>query len=264
MRMKSPFPFPIPFLSFVLLVPLSVPALTPAQEPAPEEERDWLEYYYQDPAPDRFVSQMKDWAEDGTLDNDYAKPALIAFLSRVIRENRDEIAGWYEELKGLSPGQKQVLHTAMLYARISEADEIMSEVFGKRYDEQKTETTKILEMPLDKEATLDMLWGFFYATGSEHAVRRVVLSFRFVDAPDNPDGVDVPKGHVPLYKALPTMAFDSLLANAERHPRVREILEGFLENDDSLVKAEREGVYDILSAIDPEKYPPIDREGKSA
>lgn len=235
-----------------------------SQNGGTEEERDWLEYYYQNPSPDRFVSEMKDWAEDGTLDNEYAKPAMIAFLSQVIRNNRGEIAGWYEALSGLSIEQKQVLHTAMLYSRISEADEIMQSIFGKRYDEQKLETGKILEMPLDKESTIDMLWGFFYATGSEHAVRRVVLSFRFLEAPERPDGVDVPEGYQPLYKALPVFASNSLIANAERHPRVKEILEGFLENDDSLIAPEKNGVYDVLSEVDPDKYPPVDREGKSA
>ncbi|MDF1657131.1 MAG: hypothetical protein P1U58_05935 [Verrucomicrobiales bacterium] len=228
-----------------------------------EKEKDWLEYYYQNPSPERFVSQMKDWAEDGTLDSEYAKPALIAFLSRVIRDNRNEIAGWYKALGGLSQDQKQVLHTAMLYARISEADEIMKNIFGKRYDEQKLETKKILEMPLDKRSTIDMLWGFFYASGSEHAIRRVVLSFRFQDAPERPDGVDVPEGYQPLYKMLPVFASNSLLANAERHPRVKEILEGFLGND-SLLEPEKDGVYDVLSGIDAEKYPPIDRDGESA
>ena len=139
-----------------------------------ETEKDWLEYYYQNPAPEKFVTEMKNWAEEGVLDNENAKPALIAFLSRVIRENRDQLTTWYSELAGLTPNQKQVLHTAMLYSRISEADAIMTGLFGQQYLDQKKETSKILEMPLDKKNTLEMLWGFFYATGSKQALRRVV------------------------------------------------------------------------------------------
>ena len=117
----------------------------------------------------------------------------------------------------------------------------MTEVFGERYEEQKRETMKILEMPLDKRATLDMLWGFYYATGSESAIRRIVTCFRFVDAPDDPDGVDVPQGFVPLYKQLPSFAFGSLVDNAVRHPRVLAILEGLHDNDKTLIPREKQG-----------------------
>lgn len=227
-----------------------------------DEEKDWLEYYYENPSPERFVAEMKNWAEEGVLDNENAKPALIAFLSCVIRENREQLKTWYAELAGLTPSQKQVLHTAMLFSRVSEADEIMSGLFGKQYTDQKKETRKILEMPLDKKNTLDMLWGFYYATGSENAVRRVVLCFRFEEAPARPDKVDVPEGYMAFYKILPDIAFDSLVANGERHESVRELLVKFYEEDDSLIEVEKEAVYDVLSVVDPENYPSVDRSGE--
>ncbi|MEX2580687.1 MAG: hypothetical protein WD342_16640 [Verrucomicrobiales bacterium] len=253
------------FLAGLLLALPAIPERLAAQGDGPgdAEEGDWLENYYRDPDPDQFVPRMKDWSEDGTLDNENARPALIAFISRLVRQNRDRLDEWYRDLSGLSPEHKQVLHTGMLFSRTTEADRIMSELFGERYEGQKRDTEKILEMPLDKQPTVDMLWGFFYATGSESAIRRIVLCFRFEDAPERPEGVNVPDGYVPHYKQLPTFAFNSLVANAERHPRVLEILEDLHRNDESLVKPEKEGVYDVLSEVDPEEYPPVDREGKS-
>ena len=158
------------------------------------DERDWLEYYYEHPTPERFVPQMKDWAADGTLDNERARPALIAFISQLIRQNPALLKEWYVALAGLSPEQMQVIHTGMLFSRTAEADEIMRDVFGKEYESQKQETQKILEMPLDKETTMDMLWGYYYATGSESVIRRLVVAFRFLEAPDKPPGVNVPEG----------------------------------------------------------------------
>ncbi len=213
---------------------------------AKPEEKDWLEYYYENPTPERFVAEMKNWAEDGTLDNEHARPALIAFISQLIRENREALQQWHSDLSGLTPEHMQILHTAMLLSRTSEADEIMAGIFGKKYEEQKVETRKILEMPLDKPVTLDMVWGFFYATGSETAIRRVVVAFRFIEAPNDPSGVDVPEGYVPLYKELPEFAYVSLVANAERHPRVLQILSDLYEKDESLLKVEKEGIYDVL------------------
>lgn len=252
--MRHRLPLLLAVATFVAL-PLSADSQEAAPGPPVAEEKDWLEFYYENPRPERFVGQMKQWAADGTLDNDHAKPALIAFTSQLIRQNRERLREWHEALAGLTPGQMQVFRTAMLFSRTEEADTIMREAFGKAYDEQKRETQKILEMPLDKQDTMDMLWGFFYATGAEAAIRRIVVSFRFRDAPDDPEGVEIPKGYVPYYKALPQFAFDSLLANAERHPRVVEILREMLK-EDGLLEPEREGVRGVLSEIDPKSVPP--------
>jgi len=252
------------FLIWASCPPLEAREPVPAEETGEEAERDWLEFYYENPEPERFVDQMKGWAEDGTLENEHAIPALVAFLSRVLRDNRESIREWYEELSGLTPRQKQILHTGMLYSRVSEADEVLRETYGKRYDEQRVETPRILEMPLDKEGTLDMLWGFYYATGSESAVRRIVLCFRFIEAPEQLDGVEIPEGHVPFYKVLPDFAFDSLLDNARRHPRLVEILESFLEEGNDLLPMEREGVYDVLSELLPAKHPPREDAARRA
>jgi hypothetical protein len=215
---------------------------------AAEEEKDFLEHYYENPRPDEFVAQMKNWAADGTLVNSHARPALIAFISQVVRSNREKVEDWFAELAGLTPEQKQVFFTGLLYSRTKEADSVMTKTFGKQYEEQKVETRKILELPLDKKTTLDMLWGFYYATGSETAIRRIVSCFRFAHAPDDPDGV----------------AFGSLASNAERHPKVVEILETLLKSGAEMTQEEKDGVYDVLSQILPEKYPYIDRTGKGA
>lgn len=247
---------------------MAIGAMTLSLSPAsaqdePTQERDWLENYYIEPDPDGFVEQMKDWAEEGILDEDLTKPTLVAFISQLIRQNRDRLNEWYAGLAGLTPEQMQVMHTAMLFSRTEEADEIMTKTFGNKYIEQKRETQKILEMPLDKKQTPDMLWGFYFATGSENAIRRVVLCFRFLDADERPPGVDVPKDYVPHYKQLPRFAFRSLVGNAERHPRILEILKSLYENGSDLVPSEKQGVYDVLSEFYPEEYPPVDRTGKS-
>lgn len=225
------------------------------------EEKDWLEFYYENPTPERFVDQMKDWAEDGTLESDHAKPALIAFTSQVLRQNRERIEEWYDALSGLTPEQMQVIHTGMLFSRTTEADDLMRDRFGKAYEEQKEETPKILELPLDRGDTMDMVWGFFYATGSEAAIRRVVTCFRFRDAPEKPPGVNVPEGYKPLYKELPEFALGSLIANASRHPRIIEILKEMYANDKSLLEMEKTGVYEVLSELDPKAFPPKESKG---
>ncbi|MCB1231133.1 MAG: hypothetical protein KDN19_12735, partial [Verrucomicrobiae bacterium] len=195
---------------------------------------DWLEYYYLKPKPDEFVKYMKSYSQDGTLSNENARPALIGFISQVIRQNRDKLEKWFYDLSGLPPEHMQVLTTAMLYSRTKEADQLLQDVFGDQFEKQKEELPKILELQLDKPHTIDMIWGFFYATGSENAVRRLVWCFNFVDAPKDPTFAKVPEGFSPLYRELPEAAAYTILSNAERHKRVREICKKLYEDEEAL------------------------------
>ncbi len=227
-----------------------------AQENAVETEKDWLEFYYENPTPERFVEEVKGFAEDGLLTDDNVRPALIGFMCRVIRENKTKLADWYSELQGLSQEQMQTMHTAMLYSRTKEADAILLQRFGKNFQDQKVELPEILKMPLDKIQTLDMLWGYFYATGSQSAIRRMVIAFRFEDAPDRPEGIDIPEGHRAFYKELPIDVANMLVANGERHPKLVEILVDLYENDKTILPIEKRWLYDVLAILDPKKYPP--------
>lgn len=211
---------------------------------------NWLEYYYTAPKPESVEEQIRMLATEGELRNDAIKPAVIAFLSQVIRQNRERIGPWYTSWKETLDAESiQTVQTAMLFSRTSEADSILSEQFGAQYEEQKKTLPKILEMRLDKPSTLDMLWGFYYASGSENAIRRLVMGFRYLEAPDNPENVEVPEDHIPLYKMIPEFAGNSLISNGLRHPKVvkdlQELLDGLDLND-----LERREVEKILKIIE--------------
>ncbi len=231
---------------------------------AEKQQEDWLEYYYLDPSPERLVEEVKNWSKDGTLVNERARPALIGFLSQIIKNNEDQITAWYDDLAGLSPEEKTILHTSMLYSHSAEADQLMVKTFGPKYRDQRQSTPGILELPLDKQHTIDMLWGYFYATGSPEALRKIILCFRFLDAPADLKGVDIPQGYMPLYKELPRIAYISLAANCERHGKVLRVCEEIYANDDSLVESEKAELYDLLSEFLPEKYPVRNPDDKKA
>jgi hypothetical protein len=229
--------------AFTALPPLHGQESNDAEKaiPAPEaEERDWLEFYYEKPTPEQFLERIREFSQDGTLQNERARPALIGFLSQVIRQNRGKVAEWHGALRGLSPDEMQIVNTAMLYARISEADEILKEQLGvEEFTKAQEETPKILEMKLAEVQTLDMLWGYYYATGSETAIRRIVSSFIYEDAPDNPEFAKIPEGYKPLYKELPEAAAWMLVSNASRHPKVLAILQDLDKKEDALTPTER-------------------------
>jgi hypothetical protein len=236
---------------------ISLPALSGQEPKAPDaaappaetEERDWLEFYYEKPTPEQFVERIREFSQDGTLLNERARPALIGFLSQVIRQNREKVAEWHGALRGLSPEEMQIINTAMLYARISEADEILKEQLGEEeFTKAQEEAPKILEMKLAQKQTLDMLWGYYYATGSEAAIRRIVSCFIYEDAPENPEFAKIPDGFKPFYAELPDGAAWTLVSNASRHPKVMTILQDLDKKEDDLTPTERRLLRDKVFA----------------
>ena len=61
---------------------------------------------------------------------------------------------------------------------------------------------------------------------------------------------------MPLFKELPMVAYSSLAANSERHPKVLQTCEILYHKDESLTPPEKEELYDLLSEFFPKKYPP--------
>lgn len=221
---------------------------------AEEKSKDWLEFYYLNPKPDEFISQMEAWQKEGVLRDFNVQPVLIAFISQLMRENREKIQPWWLSLKEMAPEDRAVFGAALLFARVGEADVIVEDALGKKFDDEER-PPKILEIPLDKTSTLDMLWGFYYATGSESAVRRIVKSFLYEAAPLKPQGVKIPEGYIPFYTELPRLAYESMHSNMLRHEALVLICEKILESDQSLTPPEKSNLYDLLSEVKPEKYP---------
>lgn len=230
------------------------PARTGEETP---RERDWLESYYLDPKPDQLIEQIKDWSQQGLLGKPGSREVMIGFLSQVLRQNRERIARWDEELVGLSPEDRHVWLTGLWYSRTSEGDAILKEVIEGKISEEEG-PPKILEMPLDQPATLDMLWGFFFATGSESPIRRLALAFRFEELAERPPGAQIPEGYAPLYEQLPEMISWSLSSMVKTHPRVGEICEQLYSNPkaEEVSNTERRWLRQrVLPAYKPDKYP---------
>lgn len=202
------------FIALCLLSPFLSAAFS--EEKAPAKGDDWLTFYYRDPQPDQVVAQLKAWSSEGTLQNENARAPLTGFLSQVFRQNADQIENWYTQLKGLPEGDLQFIILTMWISGTEESKKLIQKEHPGLFD--KKNPPDILTIKLDSAATLDLLWGYYFATGDSKALRRVVAMFKFADASEKVKGL--PEGRVPLYTMLPEAAKWSLSSNAERHPRI--------------------------------------------
>jgi hypothetical protein len=218
----------------------------------PDEDHDWLTFYYQNPEPEKLTKQLQKWSDAKILSDEKARPALVGFLSQVFRQNRDKIKGWYSKARGFPPEDLQTLRLALIFSRTSEADDIIKAEEGDSYVARQP--PKVLEMSMNQLPTFDMLWGYFYATGSELVIERMIFLFRFEEMELGED-IDIPEGYSSLYEQLPEHAHWALKSNAEQHPQILQLLERYLETPGALQPIERKGVRKILSELLPKKYP---------
>ena len=187
-----------------------------AEENTPANGDDWLTYYYRDPRPDQLVAQLKAWSSEGTLQNEVARAPLTGFLSQVFRQNADQIQNWYQQIKGLPKDDLEIITMAIWISGTSESKQLLQKLHPGVFD--KKPPPDILTLKLDSPSALDLLWGYYFATGDSKALRRIVSMFNFADAPEKLRGL--PKGRTPLYTILPDSAKWSIASNAGQHPKI--------------------------------------------
>jgi len=230
---------------FLLLV-LSASAFAADQKAGMD---DWLTFYYQHPQPERFVAEVHALSKSAVFSKESARPPMLAFLGRVMAQNPDKITGWMTALGDLPAKDLEVLYAAVWFSETEEGNRYL-ESNGIKGFAGKT-PPEILKMEIDSPAVIDMLWGWFYATGQEEAVRRVVSALNLSQYEGAFDKFKTsPKTEQNKREAFNDMAFRSagwsLTTNCELHPKVLEICEKLYQGD-TLGKTERSWLGTVLT-----------------
>lgn len=202
--------------SCLLCLLLATLATSPAEDQTPANGDDWLTFYYRNPRPDQLVAQLKAWSTEGTLQDKQARAPLVGFLSQVFRHNADRIDDWYSQVRDLPAADLETVTMALWMSDTKEGKQLLHKEQPGVFDDNPP--PDILKLKLDTPSTLDLLWGYYFATGDSKALRRIVSMFNYADAPDKVEGV--PDDRTPLYKTLPGAAKWSLSSNATQHPKV--------------------------------------------
>jgi len=213
--------FTVSCLLFALLTPVH------AEDKTPANGDDWLTFYYRDPRPDQVVAQLKAWSSEGTLQDANARAPLTGFLSQIFRQNADKLQDWRLQLKGLPKEDLELINMAIWMSNTKESKELLQKEIPKAFKDKSP--PDILTLKLDSPSALDLLWGYFFATGDSKALRRIVAMFRYADAPTKLEGI--PKDRSPLYVILPKAAKWSISSNARQHPKVMEDCKKILASD---------------------------------
>jgi hypothetical protein len=201
----------------VLLVS-TAPVAAEELQPLPDL-RAWMATYYLDSKPDD-ISRALAAVDSGKLFADEASlPLLTGFFGEVFRSHPDRIEEWIAPYRGRAG--LRVLHEALWRSNTQDGKkalyELSEDVLGDRPRIRllmRRPAPRIESLEVSGPEDLDVLWGCFYATGSEVPVLRVVAAL--ARAP----------------------ARESLAAKAREHERVRTILEGYAATADEATRAQ--------------------------
>lgn len=208
----------LPYCLFAICLSLhfSPVKLHAADEKTPANGDDWLTFYYRNPRPDQLIAQLKAWSAEGTLQDSNARAPLLGFLSQVFHQNPQQLQDWYLQTRSLPAKDQELITMALWMSDSAESKALLKKEMPKAFAGKTP--PDILQLKLDSPSTLDLLWGYYFATGESKVLRRIIEMFRYADAPQKLEGI--PEGRTPLYTTLPHAAKWSISSNARQHPKV--------------------------------------------
>jgi hypothetical protein len=232
----------------------------PTGDTASGKAQDWLTHYYKNPQPDRLVEQVRKMSAAGALAKENAQPPLVAMLSRVMTQNPDRIAEWMVALADLPESDRDVLCRAIWFSNTEAGRKYLQANKQAKY--LKKPAPDILVMEIDSASVLDMLWGYFFATGEEKPIRRIVSALNYaqywgaLERYKTSKKTDEDEKHA-HYESICRAALWSLHSNSREHPRVRAFCERLFHGPD-LTDLEHKYLRVVLLAGE-EDSPPSER-----
>lgn len=221
-----------------------------------EEPGSWLMNYYKSPNPQDFVSEVNKLSKSGLLGNPKHKENIAVFLSRILASNPENTNEWLQSLKNLVKTDMEPIFYAAWLADTKESKAYLKSIGAT--EALNAKPTNYLEIEIQNPNTLDALWSYFFATGSEEPVRRIVSALNYADYSGSLEAFKTSKQtEEDRRKAILDSVFQaarwSIESNARNEPRIGEICGNILK-DPNITKNEQLWLGVILSKAIPEKY----------
>lgn len=151
---------------------------------ATDERRDlstWVMTYYQDPSPGDFVQKVREMSAAGLLHDPRpnARPdASVMFLGKIMAANAAEVPRWMDALAALPDPDIEVLKRAAWYSGAESAKTWLVEHGAAELANgpRPMLLSDAQAMPLQPHH-VDQLWEWFFATGENEPLARIVSLF---------------------------------------------------------------------------------------
>ncbi|MBM4002970.1 MAG: hypothetical protein FJ295_06720 [Planctomycetes bacterium] len=227
--------------------------------PTPAELGRWVMSFYRHPEPDQITRRVRQMAELKLLRGNRPE-AYEMFLGQVMRANPDKIADWLDELNDLPVVDRAVVHRAAWVSQTDEAKKWLLD-HGKVELSRRAPPPIVAGGPMAFEPYhLDQLWEWFFATGDDKPVRRIVDFFQIAPSDPQPGEMPSPPEDTTNRAAMANFriarpAIISAVSLAIQHDRVLEILKE-CEKDPMLKDRARAWLLNVIKIAEEKRGKP--------
>ncbi|MFN0217916.1 MAG: hypothetical protein ACKVP4_03765 [Hyphomicrobium sp.] len=219
----------------------------PATFSKAEELLSWVNTYRLKPEPERLPEAVAAMSRFGvTKDMDQAG-VYVGFAAGVLGSNPESAEALIAKMFPLPPEDQVLLIKAIAYSGLPEWKQVMIK-FVERMPARKVLIDKYLfsnkpllaDLPMGEDQTaIDVNWGYYFATGSEPPVRRIVGAMAWT----------LDKNEVEKL-TIGAMAKWTLAQNAARDPDLLAMLKAMTAENDSKVRAPLNDVIEAAETLE--------------
>ena len=143
----------------------------------------WLDRYHLDPAPGRLPEAVRQMVRLGLLKDPEKSGMFVGFIAGILGDNPADAEKLLLKMFPLPPEDQGALIMALVYSGLPDWKEIATRDLVERMPARQVLLRKhlygkhvpLLEVPLDSGTEmLDILWGFYLATGQTRPVLRML------------------------------------------------------------------------------------------
>ncbi len=219
----------------------------PATFSKTEEVLAWVNGYRLKPEPERLPQAVKAMSRLGvTRDMDQAG-VYIGFTAGVIGSNPDTAEKLIADMFPLPSEDQVLIIKAIAYSGLVDWKEMLTK-FVERMPTRKVLIDKYLfgnkpvlaDLAIDQDQTaIDVNWGYYFATGAEAPVRRIVASL----------ALSIDKNEVEKL-TIGAMAKWTLAQNASRDPDLLAMLKSITTDDNPKIRAPLNEVIEAAETLE--------------
>jgi hypothetical protein len=203
--------------------------------------RQWMENYYQHPAPDALVQAVYSLNNDGYFEDSAQQATAFGFFSTVFQQNPKQVDSWLRSSRFLPLHARRILAIAAWLSGNPVGARHVSELCSTFNYPVRVEVDRLLaagpvpvyQTQVASAASMNLRWGAFLASGDEQHIVSVLDAL----------GSNEP--------GLATSARYALAQDAASHPRVLEICREQLDRQPQAIRAEIRALVDDATAQKP-------------
>ena len=219
----------------------------------------WINGYRSAPEPKRLPDAVRAMGEFGLLRELDQAGLQVGFIAGVLSTNPDTAPRLIAQMFPMPPEDQVILIKAIAFSGLSNWRQVLS-AFAERMPARQVLIDKYLfgdgktlfELPLDEGSfVLDSHWGYYFGSGSEAAVGRIVSALAWMSEGDSVDKL-----------TIAAMAKWTLATNATRDKDLLDSLKGQMNVQESEIA--RVHLRDVILAAETFETAKIRRDAVAA